>query len=188
MSRPFPPVEHLGRVLGQRPDPPVEDVNVMAAVIACLHEDAVLLLRRSDHPEDPWSGHVGLPGGRHDAGDGTLLHTALREAREEVGFDPLDHGRVLGPLGTYTGRGRRVTGVRIGVFVAALDRRPTLELSHEVASAHWVPLDHLVPGEAPVPEYPDGTVPAYTPEVAEGHRLTVWGITYGILEQLRAVE
>ena len=99
--------------------PPIE-----AAVLVCLHDDAVLLARRALHPDDPWSGHVGLPGGRWEPGDESLLATALRETQEELGIDPLAHGRLLGALGTHIGRGRRVTGVRIAVFVAALDERP----------------------------------------------------------------
>ena len=96
-----------------------------------------------------------------------------------------DDGRLLGTLGTYLGRGRRVTGVRIGVFVAGLDERPDLSLSPEVAAAHWIPLEALAPSSASVPEWPE-PVPAYTPEL-DGRPLVVWGITYGILELLRSV-
>ncbi len=113
--------------------------------------------------------------------------TALREAHEELGIDPLAHGRVLGALGTHIGRGRRVSGVRIAVFVAALDERPPLALSPELASAHWVPLSALVSVTVRVPELPDTDVPAYAIDVEHGERLVVWGITYAILERLRAL-
>ncbi len=156
-------------------------------MLVCLHDDAVLLARRALHPLDPWSGHVGLPGGRWEAGDESLLATALRETEEEIGIDPLAHGRLLGALGTHLGRGRRVSGVRIAVFVAALDERPALELSAELDSVYWVPLSELVPVTARVAELPDTDVPAYAVALPGDDELVVWGITYAILERLRAL-
>lgn len=50
-------------------------------------EDAILLTKRPDHL-DRYAGHVSFPGGARDPADRTLLDTALREAREEVGIDP----------------------------------------------------------------------------------------------------
>jgi 8-oxo-dGTP pyrophosphatase MutT (NUDIX family) len=184
---PFPPLPVLAEVLGERPLPEVEGAAIEAAVLVCLHDDAVLLARRALHPLDPWSGHVGLPGGRWEAGDGSLLATALRETEEEIGIDPLLHGRLLGALGTHLGRGRRVSGVRIAVFVAAFDKRPPLELSAELDSVYWVPLSALVPVDVRVDELPDTDVAAYEIELPADDRLVVWGITYAILERLRAL-
>jgi 8-oxo-dGTP pyrophosphatase MutT (NUDIX family) len=45
------------------------------------------------------SGQVGLPGGGFEAADRDLIHTALREAQEEIGVDP-DHVNILGQLST----------------------------------------------------------------------------------------
>src|ERR1700746_3914701 len=47
----------------------------------------VVYIRRSDHVESH-RGQVAFPGGRVDPTDETLLHTALREAQEEVGIAP----------------------------------------------------------------------------------------------------
>jgi hypothetical protein len=73
------------------------------------------------------------------------------------------------------------------VFVAVLDERPALELSAELDVAAWVPLDALVPETARVPELPDTDVPAYAVDLPDGDRMVVWGITYAILERLRAL-
>jgi 8-oxo-dGTP pyrophosphatase MutT (NUDIX family) len=185
--QPFPPLTILTEVLGGLPLPELEGAAIEAAVLLCLHDDAVLLARRALHPDDPWSGHVGLPGGRWEPGDESLLATALREAQEELGVDPLAHGRLLGALGTHLGRGRRVSGVRIAVFVATLDERPPLELSAELAAVHWVPLSALLPVMVRVAEVPDVDVPAYALDLPDGDGLVVWGITYAILERLRAL-
>jgi 8-oxo-dGTP pyrophosphatase MutT (NUDIX family) len=185
--QPFPPLAVLAESLAAQPLPEVEGAAIEAAVLLCLHDDAVLLARRALHPLDPWSGHVGLPGGRWEEGDESLLATALREAEEEIGVDPLAHGRLLGALGTHLGRGRRVSGVRIAVFVAALDERPPLELSAELDSVYWVPLSELVPVRVRVTELPGTDVPAYAVELPGDDRLVVWGITYAILERLRAL-
>jgi 8-oxo-dGTP pyrophosphatase MutT (NUDIX family) len=184
---PFPPLAVLADALAGTPPPALEGAAIEAAVLVCLNDDAVLLARRAQHPHDPWSGHAGLPGGRWEPGDASLMATALREAREELGIDPLAHGRLLGALGTHVGRGRRVSGVRIAVFVAALDERPPLELSPELDTAAWVPLDELVPLAVRVDDLPDTDVPAYEVELPDGDRMVVWGITYAILERLRAL-
>lgn len=186
MTQRFPSVPALERALAERPHPERNGADLEAAVLVCLHEESLLLVRRTAHPGDKWSGHMGLPGGRHEPEDGDLLATALRETREELGFAALDHGRVLGALGAYEASHRRRGDASIGVFVAHLERRPPLALSDEIAAAYWVGLHALVPATASVPEYPDREVPAYVPE-ADGERLVVWGITYGILERLRTL-
>jgi 8-oxo-dGTP pyrophosphatase MutT (NUDIX family) len=185
VARPFPDLATLERSLAGRPHPPVEGPGRPAAVMLCIHDAAVLLLRRAQHPLDPWSGHVSLPGGRFEDDDDGLLATAIRETDEEVGLDLRRRGCVLGALGEYAGRGSGVRAIRIAAFVAALREPVELTLSGEVASAHWVPLDALEQTTAAVSEL-RGPVPAYRPAVAGGE-LVVWGITFGILELLRAV-
>jgi 8-oxo-dGTP pyrophosphatase MutT (NUDIX family) len=184
---PFPSLPVLAEALAGVPLPELEGAAIEAAVLVCLHDDAVLLARRAVHPGDPWSGHAALPGGRWEPADPSLLATALRETHEEVGFDALAHGSLLGALGTQIGRGRRVDGARIAVFVAALDERPAIALSDELESAHWVPLSVLVPVAVRVAELPDTDVSAYAVELPGGDQLVVWGITYAILERLRAL-
>jgi 8-oxo-dGTP pyrophosphatase MutT (NUDIX family) len=185
VARPFPDLARLERALAGRPHPPVEGPGRPASVMLCLREGAVLLLRRATHPLDPWSGHMSLPGGRHEPLDDGLLRTALRETREEVGLEVEREGRVLGPLGEFAGRGSGVASIRIAAFVAVIGGEPRLELSDEVDTAYWVPLDELEPTTTTVNEL-RGEVPAYRP-VARGSELVVWGITFGILELLRAV-
>jgi 8-oxo-dGTP pyrophosphatase MutT (NUDIX family) len=43
-------------------------------------------MKRVERQDDPWSGHISLPGGHRDPGDGDLVETARREALEEIGL------------------------------------------------------------------------------------------------------
>lgn len=71
-----------------------------AAVLSLvsLHErPSVILIKRQAHEHDKHSGQLSFPGGQMEAGDDSLLTTALREAHEEIGLvrEQID---VLGPL------------------------------------------------------------------------------------------
>ncbi len=182
----FPTREVLRRELAARPVPTLDAAERSAAVLICLHDDEILLVKRRTDPRDRWSGHIGLPGGRHEDVDDDLLATALRETNEELGFHAPAEGRILGPLGTYLARHRRPDDLAIGVFVAELASRPSLVLSAEIDAAHWIQLTALEQTQAVVPEK-DEPVPAYTPRSGDAE-LIVWGITYGILERLRALD
>ena len=73
-----------------------------AAVAAVLRPGSngpeVLLIRRAEHPNDPWSGHMAFPGGREDPCDADLFGTAVRETLEEVALDLTTNAALLGTL------------------------------------------------------------------------------------------
>eukprot|EP00128_Syssomonas_multiformis_P009824 Colp12_sorted_trinity150504_noHs@23743 len=77
-----------------------ENIKHRAAVLICLYEKDgevyVVLTKRSmklrKHP-----GEVAFPGGRCDDTDTDDFHTAVREAEEEIGLQPM-HVRYLGTL------------------------------------------------------------------------------------------
>ena len=60
-----------------------------------------LFIRRAERADDPWSGHIALPGGRREPGDADRLATAVRETREEVGVT-LPASALLGDSTTST--------------------------------------------------------------------------------------
>jgi 8-oxo-dGTP pyrophosphatase MutT (NUDIX family) len=83
---------------------------VLVPVIDRAGEATVLLTRRADHLA-AHAGQIAFPGGKKDDADATIVDTALREAREEIGLDPA-FVRPLARLDTYhTGTGFRVVPI-----------------------------------------------------------------------------
>ena len=149
----------------------------------------VLLIRRAERIDDPWSGHMAFPGGREDPGDESLVATAIRETREELSLDLGTRGRLLGRLSDLpaVARGRRV-GITIAPFVFELIHEAELAYRpEEVAEAIWVPLDPLMHGRlrTTLAHERDGQ-PALSPAHDVDGRI-VWGLTYRMLESLFAL-
>lgn len=108
---------------------------VLLAVIADRQAPAVLLTRRSKqlrkHP-----GQIALPGGRAEAGDGSVLATALRETEEETGIP----AAAISPLG-YLGRFDTITGYRITAVVGLVEPiHPWTPDRSEIEEIFTVPL------------------------------------------------
>lgn len=128
--------------------PVVRDETLLAAVSLVLRgtEDLeLLLIERARIPGDPWSGHMALPGGRREPTDDTLLDTAVRETREEVGIELAETGSLhLGRLEEVSPTSARLPSLSIHPFVFGV--RPetgTHPSAREVASVHWVPVSSL---------------------------------------------
>lgn len=71
--------------------------SVLIALTNEVDDPSVVLTKRASKLSTH-SGEIAFPGGKHDKTDTDLLHTALREAHEEVGLHP-DQVEVLGSLG-----------------------------------------------------------------------------------------
>jgi 8-oxo-dGTP pyrophosphatase MutT (NUDIX family) len=130
---------------------------------------------------DPWSGHVALPGGRHDPGDADLLVTALRETREETGIvlRPCD---VLGRLHELHPRSAHLPSIGITPFVAWLPVRPGVAVNHELTGHLWIPISELAaPGRRSslVRTRPR---PQSFPTI-EIDGAVIWGLTFAIVDE-----
>lgn len=113
------------------------------AVLIAPDPDSLLLIRRADRADDPWSGHMALPGGRQDADDADLIATAIRETAEEVGFSPT-RAQLAGSLDDVVPRTPVLPPIAVRPYVFTLASRPTLQLNPEVAAVRWVSLEHLL--------------------------------------------
>jgi 8-oxo-dGTP pyrophosphatase MutT (NUDIX family) len=158
--------------------------SVSAAVLAPLFVrdgelHAVFTKRHSDLRLH--AGQISFPGGRPEEGDQDLIHTALREAHEEIGLDPASV-----------------------VLLGALTPTPTV-----VSDIAIYPIVGLIPAPAapwtPAEEEVEAVIEASLPKLAATHRLqrierrdgshvttdaysagadTIWGATARILTDL----
>jgi 8-oxo-dGTP pyrophosphatase MutT (NUDIX family) len=113
--------------------------SVLVPLVARAGGMQMLLTRRTSHLP-VHAGQISFPGGRRDPGDRDAVHTALREAEEEIGLA----ATCIEPLGLmpdYT----TITGYCVTPVVALVDPAATLHLqASEVAEAFEVPLDFLM--------------------------------------------
>ncbi len=116
------------------------------AAVAIVHAraaESILLIRRAEREEDPWSGHWSFPGGRRDPDDSDLLHTALRELAEECGIH-LAREQLAQALPPATARRRSGPFLLVAPFVFRVDAEMTAAPDpREAAEAAWAPLEVL---------------------------------------------
>jgi 8-oxo-dGTP pyrophosphatase MutT (NUDIX family) len=129
----------------------------------------VLFTERSDEVVFH-KGQVCFPGGTQEPSDSSLLQTALRESKEEIGLEAKDI-EILGELDDFT---TFVTNYVISPFVAFIPPPRSLKTNgREVKGAFSVPLSFLM-DEANFKQ------DSYAYEY-EGH--VIWGATARILRQ-----
>lgn len=124
----------------------IDDLHLTpaAVLIGLIDSDdstgfSILLTTRTQHLHHH-PGQISLPGGRLDATDSSLMHTALRETHEEIGVSN-QYIDMLGGLQTY----KSVTGFIITPFVAYI--RPGYDLKpdpFEVDDVFSVPLSTVL--------------------------------------------
>ncbi len=110
--------------------------GVLVPLILGARGADLLFTRRTDHVETH-KGQISFPGGMVDEGDADIVHTALREAEEELGIGAklIDIRGILDDLAVPS-------GFIITPVVGILDALPVLTPNpQEVAEAFTVPLD-----------------------------------------------
>ena len=186
-----PEVARLARRLAARPGATLEAEGLTryAAIALVLRssgdgEPELLMIKRAEAAQDPWSGHIACPGGRMDPGDRDLEHTAIRETWEETGIDLAADGRILGTLDDISPRTPTLPPLVIRPFVAVVKPDVKIVESVEVAEAFWVPLAAIRESAAwgkafvPIRNVGDREV-----DVFRHGEHTVWGLTHRALTQ-----
>lgn len=186
-----PTLRRIARSLKERPGALAPDDGsprraAVAVVFRQTDDDLLelLLIKRSEREGDPWSGHVALPGGRHDPEDATLQDTAVRETLEETGIDIARDGHVLGTLDELRPRTPVLPPIIVTPFVAVVPATVSIEPSDEVADAFWVPLATLAdPTIAIESDIKNRDATWRVPTYQLGAHV-VWGMTERILRNL----
>ena len=157
---------------------PIRPAAVLVPVVEHT-EPTVLLTQRAQHlPDHP--GQVSFAGGKIDKTDESPLHSALREAEEEIGLDRA-HVEPLGYLDLYM----TTLGYRIVPLIARVKPGFTLKLNTaEVDAAFEVPLSFLMDlanMQRHSRDWQGMTRHYYA--ITFGERY-IWGVTAGILRNL----
>lgn len=186
----------LPREVGAASDaPPLLATPILHAAVSVVLRPAsegpeLLLIKRSDHEQDPWSGHMAFPGGKHEPRDPHLLGTAIRETREETELvlPHADHPGFLGRLPGVSPRGaKRLPPLVVTPFLFEVEEGRQARIgSGEVQQIHWVPLSELM-SPANRGEYvmPIGGARRTFPSIdVAGEQ--VWGLTWRVIDGLRA--
>lgn len=163
-----------------------------AAVAAVLRESPrdeggadLLFALRARSERDPWSGHIGLPGGRIEAGDASARTAAERETLEELGLD-LSSAEFLGRLDDVQASSGSIT---VSPFAYALRGAldPALVLDAEIAEAFWMPFTTLLDPARQTTHrlvLSERELLLRAIRFDEPHHPLLWGLTYRIVEQL----
>jgi 8-oxo-dGTP pyrophosphatase MutT (NUDIX family) len=193
LQQPLPGFEAQRRMIGRvLPTPASIPENArLSAVLGLLFpvkDDLRVLLIRRTEDGHAHSGQISFPGGRKDEEDETLLHTALREAREEVGIDT-NEIKVLGQLSsTYI----PVSNFHVFPFLAFAKEKPiTIPNSLEVAYTIEVSLNDFLKEDFKTKTTVTSSADKSFIREVNAYRLhdggIIWGATAMIISELEVI-
>ena len=174
-------ISRVQTILEQLVNTPIADAAVLV-LITNEEQPKLLLTRRAAHLSSH-AGEVSFAGGKHDAGDGNNVVTALREACEETALPP-SKAQIVGQLPPQTSK----KGLAVRPIIALVEPPITYvpELG-EIARIFWGDFEKLI--TEPTSDYilpykmGDQTIEIKTPSwKVDGE--VVWGLTGRILANL----
>ena len=127
--------------------PLINTENTLASVLIILEkrngELGIYFIKRSEYPDDKFSGQIAFPGGKRKKQDETLLDTAVRETEEEIGIDVKKCGEIIGELNFVNPYTKSVRHYIVKPYVAVLTEKVKIAKNFEVEDVFWIPVSHL---------------------------------------------
>lgn len=157
-------------------------VSIMTTVINGMPH--LLMIQRARREGDPWSGQMAFPGGRQSPTDRNILHTACREAEEEVGLDPTSLTTRITRLSDLVTRSHQSWKPQVVTpFLFELPHVPTLCINHEAYAELWIP-SHIFNQSATAYPWPLGPFTVTLPCYYHAER-PIWGLSLLMIRSLQ---
>ena len=154
-----------------------ENTNAAVAILFKRAEGELelLLVKRAEVPGDPWSGDMAFPGGKRIPQDRDIMHTVVREVREETNID-LEANLFLGKMEIVFSTVR--PGYSVLPLVFLQETEVDIKINEELTSYLWAPFNKLERSR-------DRTmIKNLTAPVFRVKGEVVWGLTYRIIENI----
>ena len=138
----FVEVDFIRDALACPLDPVLDEPGWRSAAVLlliCGRIPHVIMTEKPQHMR-VHAGEISFPGGKPESVDADLCETALREAREEIGYG-VDRRSVVGQLGAVHTMNSRFA---ILPFVAVQERIPSMRANAEVDAILCIPLEPLL--------------------------------------------
>jgi 8-oxo-dGTP pyrophosphatase MutT (NUDIX family) len=131
LSKPLPGLEVQMRMAPslRRPPPvslPMRDSGVLILLYSLKDEIFTVFMKRPEYG-GPHSGQISFPGGKHETADLSLIETALRESKEEIGINPSS----VEILGTLTPLYIPVSNFKVLPVVGYVAEKPSFRIDPE---------------------------------------------------------
>lgn len=179
--------ENLLKMLGPVDDQDFESKSVSSAVLMIISEKngkyGINFIKRASFSNDSFSGHVAFPGGKRKKTDRTVLDTAVRETKEEIGVDILENGKILGSLDIVRPFTPSMRHHVVKPYVSFLKQNVKFTRNYEVEEIFWVPIEHLLNEDNRTIRVKTRDGRKIDDYVFQFDNYIIWGLTGRILNQ-----